>query len=272
MVAVVIGIGHRVTHLAGELAAVHLVENDPILSGGYVDMAAFAARRLDPIVQVVLRLYRSGSGAFMAANAFSPLAMHFLPGMAVDAVHLRFRKMDIGLGLTLLLAQILISNSGVMARAAVQKGRGILAEQMPIDEAAPHRCRLADMAIAAGGMATGAIFGQRLAQSRMLRRETASTNRSPDAGQVDVHAAIFMGYDIRVAFSTSCLRLVRRIADHTCVSRFHIRILNPAVAVDAAQRAVDCFHEFGPIHQHFGNRVAVCRGCRCFLIGGQAVA
>ena len=68
-----------------------------------------------------------------------------------------------------------------MAGGAVARHRGGLFEQVPVNEATADRTRLADMAVTACGVATGAVVAKHFLHGRIIVGSASRYHRGPIA-------------------------------------------------------------------------------------------
>ena len=214
--AITTGVGHRVTNLAGKVAAVFLVHFDVVFAGCGRNVAGFTARVLYAAVAVVGRgkgdiIWRS-----VAVLAVVCLSVHFVAGVAVNAGHAPLAKMNIR-AYVFMLAQVFIANAAAVAGGAVAGHGRCLVEVVPVNEAAADEVGLADVAFAAGSVAIVAMVAKHFADNFVVFWHGTLVKDGPIPFQIGVQVILVHCRDVRVAVAAGPFGIVARIGDEAGV-------------------------------------------------------
>jgi hypothetical protein len=150
--------------------------------------------------------------------------------------------MDIRL-VAFVMPQIFITNAAAVAGRAVASNRWGRIENMTVDQAASHRGRLADMAVAAGGVAARTVVAEHFLEFRMIYTPTARINRIPVTllGEMQTAAEI-SGY-ISMALSTYFTVIFAWASIHICMGSCLICRLLATMAFDTANSSMNSFEK-----------------------------
>src|SRR5690606_25993521 len=138
----------------------------------------------------------------------------------------------------LVLAEELVAHAAAVAGGAVARHRGGPVEVVPVDEAAADAVGLADVALAAGGVAARAVVAEGFGQLLVPFRGAAGVEHGPVAGERAVQAVLGHGHGVRVAVATICLRVGAGVGQQAVVRGLFVGGLLAPVAIRAGDGAV----------------------------------
>jgi hypothetical protein len=190
--------------------------------------------------------FRSG----VAVLAIRWFTVHLRAAVAAYAAHTPLTEMHIRTQV-FVLAKVFITNPAAVTGSAVARHGGGCVEQMAVDKATADRIRLADVAIAAGGMAIGAVVIEHLSQRGMVAGDAAGFKSSPITIQRAVQAVLAVSDDLGMAFATGRLGISAGITDYANMRRFLVRSLYTTMTVDAADMSMDRWYVVNGVHQDF---------------------
>src|SRR5690606_15272656 len=151
----------------------------------------------------------------------------------------------------LVLAQELVAHAAAVAGGAVARHRGGAVEVVPVDEAAADALRLADVALAAGGVAASAMVVERFAQRFVPFGGAAGIEDRPVAGEGAVQAVLGHGYGVRVAVATILLGVGARIRQQAVVRGLFVGGLLAPVTLRAGDGAVHGARVGRAVYEYF---------------------
>ncbi len=196
--AIAAGVGKGVANLAAQVASVLLVHKDVILASGNGDVAGFAAGALHAVVAVVWGYGHVCFWPLVAGLAVVWLAVHLVAAVAIYAGHTPLAEMNVG-PQSFVFAQVLIAHAGAVAGSAVSRHGGGAVVVVPVYEAATNGVGLADVTIAAGGVAVAAMIIEHFGQGGLMGRGATCIEDGPIPFQVVVQVVWFQGHHVGVA-------------------------------------------------------------------------
>ncbi len=150
MTIVATGVGDRVTDLTGKFLAVNLMHRVCVATGSSCRMTIHTLRRFHSVKAV-------GFGGLHVSRG----SVQFSTRMTLDTVHARFAEMHIA-GDALILAEEFVTHTAAVTCGTGAGHRRGLFKDMSGEQSTAYVLRLADVALATGGVAGGTVIAKHL--------------------------------------------------------------------------------------------------------------
>lgn len=229
----------------------HLMLLNAILPGSRRRMTGLTARELNARVAMFGCGKRVGCLRFFVAGiAVLWLAVQFMAGVAVGAIHSLLAEMHIA-GDVFMLAQVFVTDTAtVTSRAGARHGRSFF-KHMTVEKPAAYACRLAHMTIAAGGVAARTMVVEHHLQLWVILWNASRCECRPVALLSCVQAIRVDGSSIGMTFAATRDGVLAWASDQAGVSGLLIGSLNSAVTHGALHLPVYRAAELIEVDEHF---------------------